>query len=457
MPATNLMLSRGMIEAIDGMQDTVSVRNKNWASMSFTYQVKEAIRKFQGSEARTKFVAGCTIFLQVNARILLSSPRPIQELFPCARVEQSAQAESVEADIESIVGVIRRMSTKMNELKAAMAKLGRNISEEIKSEIGKMLEEIYVLIRRALRSEGRALTSENDGGDLGKRGTRKGEGFGRQEDNGDDVAEVAGDETVGDRSRQEGSDVREEVRGRGDVSCNSERWSEVQWENLVQSGLNDAMNIPCKGKKQSYERGPNKPGRSREKAIIICEPSKGRHSYSRTTRSLVKGEFDNLDNVVVIDGRRYIRPSESISTVGGLNVERQYMRTLLLGAYIDEKVIDLFSQLLTYEATREAREKQKLCWYMPARVRGTRVRSSFWSMDAGGGGQVGAEHSEKLGAQASEALGPGFSFKRLAHMPKVRIPQQENGHESRSHSLITSYLRTYGPARFLDSLKADSP
>lgn len=189
----------------------------------------------------------------------------------------------------------------MNELKAAVAKLGRNISEEIKSEIGKMSEEIYVLIRRALRSEGRALTSENDGGDLGKRGTRKGEGVGRREDSGDDVAEVAGDETVGDRSRQEGSDVREEVRGRGDVSCNSERWSEVQWENLVQSGLNEATNIPCKGKKQSYDRGPNKPGRSGEKAIIICEPSKdkaGICTASRmTTRLLVKGEFDNLDNV----------------------------------------------------------------------------------------------------------------------------------------------------------------
>lgn len=49
MPTTNLMLSRGMVEAIDGMQDTVSVRNKNWASMLFTYQVEEAIRKYQGS------------------------------------------------------------------------------------------------------------------------------------------------------------------------------------------------------------------------------------------------------------------------------------------------------------------------------------------------------------------------------------------------------------------------
>lgn len=49
----------------------------------------------------------------------------------------------------------------------------------------------------------------------------------------DNVAEVAGDEMVGDGSRQEGSDVWEEVRGMGNVSCNSERWSEVQWENLV--------------------------------------------------------------------------------------------------------------------------------------------------------------------------------------------------------------------------------
>ena len=65
----------------------------------------------------------------------------------------------------------------MNELKAAVAKLGRNISEEIKSEIGKMSEEIYVLIRRALHSEGRALTSENDGGDLGKRNRKRGGGL----------------------------------------------------------------------------------------------------------------------------------------------------------------------------------------------------------------------------------------------------------------------------------------
>lgn len=51
---------------------------------------------------------------------------------------------------------------------------------------------------------------------------------------------------------------------------------------------------------------------------------------------------------------------------------------------------------------------------------------------------------EKLGAQASEALGSWFSFKRLAHMPKVRIRQKENGHDCGvlSHSLITSYLIT---------------
>lgn len=62
----------------------------------------------------------------------------------------------------------------MNELKAAVAKLGRNISKEIKSEIGKMSEVIYVLIRRALCSKGRALTSKNNGGDLGRNQKRGG-------------------------------------------------------------------------------------------------------------------------------------------------------------------------------------------------------------------------------------------------------------------------------------------
>lgn len=41
----------------------------------------------------------------------------------------------------------------------------------------------------------------------------------------------------------------------------------------------------------------------------------------------------------MIDGKCYIRPSESISIVGGLNVECLYMRTLLSGAYIDAKVM----------------------------------------------------------------------------------------------------------------------
>ena len=41
----------------------------------------------------------------------------------------------------------------------------------------------------------------------------------------------------------------------------------------------------------------------------------------------------------MIDGKRYICPSKSIGTVGGLNVERLYMRTLLPGAYIEAKVM----------------------------------------------------------------------------------------------------------------------